>query len=132
VSGRMVFPASVTPEGRLVMDLKAWGRCVESHRGKRVLLTLEREGAQRSLRALRHYFGVVVPAYMRESKLDKDQSHHVLKDEILGYWVEDAAGNSRRIVPETRNMTSDKFAAFVDAAILRLAENGINVPEVPS
>ena len=123
-----VFSGRVSTDGRLQADVpKDLQRYLRTLTGKHVDITVRIHRTQRSSKANRYYFGVVVAMLAEYCGYDQQDMHEALAMRFLR--VEDCpiTGAPRR--KRTPNTNSKEFAEYVDACVRFAAELGVVVPE---
>lgn len=123
----MKFGARVKNGVLVIDDQRGYGRCITSHEGHAVTLSLTRMQNRRSLQANRYYWGVVIHYLSEYTGYDAEEMHEALAMKFLR--IEDCplTGAPRRArTPETN---SAQFARYVDDCIRFAAELGIVIPD---
>lgn len=121
-----VFLARVD-DGKLVFEQPPRVRQhIRSLEGKLVQVVIKQLRHQRTLRANRFYFGVIVSLMAEEFGYEKQEMHEVLAMRFLR--IEDCpiTGSPRR--KPTPECETKEFAEYTDACIRLAAEHGIVVP----
>jgi len=123
-----IFPGAVTEQGKLTLErpLQFQGH-LRGLAGKRVEVVVRKPKSQRSLRANRYYFGVVVAMLAEEFGYEKDEMHDVLAMKFLRTEDCPITGAPRR--KHTPECDTSEFAEYVDACIRLGAEHGVVIPE---
>ena len=116
-SGAMTFPESV--RGLITRHLSTL-------RGAKIEMTIRRHRKQRTSRANRYYFGVVVPLIAEHCGYDKQEMHELLAMRFLRVEDDPITGSPRR--KRTPNTDTKEFAEFVDNCIRLAAELGVYIP----
>lgn len=117
--------------GKLVIPTVPWSIAMREFEGRRVVVEIDKEKANRTLRQNARYWSLIVPlagdllSKTRDVPLSKESVHYVLKSAFLG-TEETPLG----MVPmDSRTLTTAQFAMYCDRVAVWLAENGYAVPE---
>lgn len=122
-----IFTGKVLSGGLLVLDRpQDYARHVRAHRGQFVEVRLRKLRSQRTSRANRYYFGVVVKLLADHCGYDPQEMHEALAMRFLR--IEDCpiTGAPRR--KRTPQTDSAEFAEYVDHCIRLGAELGVVIP----
>lgn len=123
-----VFTGRISTHGRLELDAPVdLQRYLSTLAGQPVDVTVRKHRSQRSSKANRYYFGVVVTLLADYCGYDRQDMHEVLAMRFLR--VEDCPHTGaprRRRTPQTN---TKEFADYVDACVRFAADLGIVVPE---
>lgn len=122
-----LFTGRVLEGGLLVLNRpRDYGRYLRSLRGQFVEVVVRRQRSQRSARANRYYFGVVVALLAEHCGYEKQEMHEVLAFRFLR--IEDCpiTGAPRRT--HTPDTDTAEFSAYVDSCIRLAAELGVIIP----
>lgn len=116
----------ITKKDDFVSDVR---KIAEKDRNPFVLLCYE--GQKRSTKFNRFYFGVIVQRLSQLIGEHPDRVHDMIKAEILGEEVYRGFDGKQRGRPKrTRNMSSEDFRAFVDAAEVLAVEMGVDLTDI--
>jgi len=118
----------VDQRGHLATDVRVQvADYLRTFAGRPVSIKVKQHRANRSDRANRYYFGVVVPMLAEFCGYDKDEMHETLAMKFLR--IEDCplTGAPRR--KRTPKCDTQEFADYVDACIRLAAEHGVVIPE---
>lgn len=125
-----VFIGTVTDRGDLAFTPAVRGLMrayyLRMKPGTPIALTPKRWRQQRSSRANRYYFGVVVPLIAEHCGYDKQEMHELLAMRFLRIEDDPITGAPRR--KSTPDTDSQEFAEYVDHCIVFAAELGIEIP----
>jgi hypothetical protein len=106
---------------------KDYARYVRSLHGRFIEVIVRKQHVQRSARANRYYFGVVVPLIAEHCGYEKDEMHELLAMKFLRMEDDPVTGSPRR--KRTPDTDTKEFAEYVDACIRLGAELGVVIPE---
>jgi hypothetical protein len=124
------FLAQVDSQGVLTVSdpiKEILARHLHGLRGKVVDLIVRPHRRQRTSRANRYYFGVVVPLLAEHCGYDKQEMHELLAMRFLRIADDPITGSPRRT--RTPKTNTKEFAEYVDACIRLATELGVYIPQ---
>jgi hypothetical protein len=130
VSAIPVFHARISQDGRVELaeqEKPMRTSYLRSLAGQEVEFTIRKAKKERSPRAHRYYFGVIVPMLAEHCGYEKDEMHELLAFKFLRTEDDPITGSPRRKhLPET---DSKEFTDYIDSCIRLGAELGVVIPE---
>lgn len=110
-------------------DLVRHGGWLAKAEGKRVIASLKRETAGRTMSQNKYYWGVVLATLSEWSGHEPEELHEHLKRQFLGLESRELpSGEQITVPPSTKTLTVQAFVRYVDQVVKWAAENGVYVP----
>ena len=95
---------------------------------KRVVITIESEGRNRSEQQNRYLWGVVYPVLSETTGYTPEEVHEYAKSAFLAPKIVRIGKNIRYITPSTTQLSTSDMVEFIDKLIVIAAELGAHVP----